>query len=54
MRAGSNIDAQNIAGDAPLHEAARNGHVLATGYLVRAGADLNDRNTNYQAPYIYA
>ena len=47
VRAGSNINAQNMVGDAPLHKAALNGRVLAAGYLVREGADLNIRYAVY-------
>ena len=58
MRAGSDINAQNIVGDAPLHKAALNGRVLAAGYLIRAGADVNVRYTiniyiNIYLVYIY-
>ena len=48
MRAGSDVNAQNIVGDAPLHKAAFNGRVLAAGYLIRTGANVNIR---YCLPY---
>ena len=38
------MNSQNIMSDAPLHVAAINGHGLAAGYLVGAGADVNVRN----------
>ena len=47
VRAGSDINAQNIVGDAPLHKAAFNGRALAADYLIRVGADVNVRYTAY-------
>lgn len=43
LNAGSNINAQNIVGDAPLHKAALNGRALSTDYLLRSGANVNIR-----------
>ncbi|CAM9457241.1 unnamed protein product [Ectocarpus sp. 12 AP-2014] len=50
LRAGSNINAQNIVGDAPLHKAALNGRALSADYLIRAGANVNIRNEFAQTP----
>lgn len=50
LNAGSNIDAQNIVGDAPLHKAALNGRALSADYLIRAGANVNIRNEFAQTP----
>lgn len=43
LTAGSDINAQNIVGDAPLHKAALNGRALSADFLIRAGADVNIR-----------
>lgn len=50
LNAGSNIDAQNIVGDAPLHKAALNGRALSADFLISAGANVNIRNEFAQTP----
>lgn len=50
INAGSDINAQNIVGDAPLHKAALNGRALSADFLIRAGANVNIRNEFAQTP----
>ncbi|CAM9118787.1 unnamed protein product, partial [Scytosiphon promiscuus] len=50
LKAGSDIDAQNIVGDAPLHKAAMNGRARAADYLIGSGANVNIRNAFDQTP----
>lgn len=51
LSAGSNINAQNIVGDAPLHKAALNGRALSTDYLLRSGANVNIRSVAYRCSF---
>lgn len=50
VNAGSDINAQNIVGDAPLHKAALNGRARSADFLIRAGANVNIRNEFAQTP----
>lgn len=50
LKAGSDINAQNIVGDAPLHKAAMNGRARAADYLICSGANVNIRNAFDQTP----
>lgn len=43
LKAGAQINARNIVGDAPLHKAALNGRTVSADFLIRAGADVNIR-----------
>lgn len=43
LKAGANINAQNIVGDAPLHKAALNGRALSADFLISSGANVNIR-----------
>eukprot|EP00752_Nemacystus_decipiens_P003234 g2992.t1 len=50
VNAGSDINAQNIVGDAPLHKAALNGRARSADFLINAGANVNIRNEFAQTP----
>ncbi|CAM9128053.1 unnamed protein product, partial [Hapterophycus canaliculatus] len=54
LKAGSDINAQNIVGDAPLHKAAMNGRARAADYLICSGANVNIRNEFDQTPLHFA
>lgn len=50
VNAGSDINARNIVGDAPLHKAALNGRARSADFLIKAGANVNIRNEFAQTP----
>lgn len=50
INAGSEINARNIVGDAPLHKAALNGRARSADFLIKAGANVNIRNEFAQTP----
>ncbi len=55
VKQGIPIDARNIDGVTPLHEAARNGHqALVTIMVKELGADVNVRDNQGATPLRYA
>jgi hypothetical protein len=51
---GSNVNARNIDGRTPLHNAARSGHVDIARELIRWKADINCKDTDGKTPLLLA
>lgn len=51
---GANIDGQNKEGKSPLFRAAQSGHAEAVSLLIRAGANINAKNTKNEITAVMA